>query len=89
MGTAGGRSDVTDRDRDVQRQAKALGDPTRHAIFRAVADAPGPVDVAALTGGMVAVGGLAALVLIAQGAGPAALDDVFRYGRALGHPQPL
>jgi len=48
-GTVGGRSDVPDRDRDVQRQAKALGDPTRHAIFRAVADAPGPVDVAALT----------------------------------------
>src|SRR5437588_8273981 len=48
-GTAGGRSDVPDRDRDVQRQAKALGDPTRHAIFRAVADAPGPVDVATLT----------------------------------------
>ena len=49
MGTGGSRSDVPDRDRDVQRQAKALGDPTRHAIFRAVADAPGPVDVAVLT----------------------------------------
>src|SRR5687767_2760718 len=32
-----------------QRQAKALGDPTRHAIFRAVADAAGPIDVATLT----------------------------------------
>jgi predicted ArsR family transcriptional regulator len=30
-------------------QARALGDPTRHAIFRAVVDAPGPVDVATLT----------------------------------------
>jgi predicted ArsR family transcriptional regulator len=46
---AGGRSDLPDRDRDVQRQAKALGDPTRHAIFRAVADAVGPIDVATLT----------------------------------------
>ncbi|MDQ1500165.1 MAG: hypothetical protein QOI86_3505, partial [Actinomycetota bacterium] len=46
---AGGRSDLPDRDRDVQRQAKALGDPTRHAIFRAVADAAGPIDVATLT----------------------------------------
>jgi predicted ArsR family transcriptional regulator len=33
----------------VQRQAKALGDPTRHAIFRAVADASGPMEVATLT----------------------------------------
>jgi predicted ArsR family transcriptional regulator len=32
-----------------QRQAKALGDPTRHAIFRAVADAADPLDVATLT----------------------------------------
>jgi predicted ArsR family transcriptional regulator len=46
---AGGGSELPDRDRDVQRQAKALGDPTRHAIFRAVADAAGPVDVATLT----------------------------------------
>ena len=46
---AGGRSDLPDRDRSVQRQAKALGDPTRHAIFRAVADAAGPIDVATLT----------------------------------------
>ncbi len=36
-------------DRTVTRQAKALGDPTRHAIFRAVADTPDPVDVATLT----------------------------------------
>jgi len=46
---AGGRNDPPDRDRSVQRQAKALGDPTRHAIFRAVVDAGGPVDVATLT----------------------------------------
>ena len=31
---AGGGRERPDRDRDVQRQAKALGDPTRHAIFR-------------------------------------------------------
>ncbi|MCA1843640.1 MAG: helix-turn-helix domain-containing protein [Actinobacteria bacterium] len=47
---ARGRSDRADWDRAVQRQAKALGDPTRHAIFRAVADADGPVDIATLTG---------------------------------------
>ena len=34
---------------DQQRQAKALGDPTRHAIFRYVADQHRPVDVAELT----------------------------------------
>ena len=33
----------------LQQQAKALGDPTRHAIFRMVAASPEPVDVAALT----------------------------------------
>lgn len=33
----------------LQRQARALGDPTRHAIFRAIAEAPGAIDVAALT----------------------------------------
>lgn len=33
----------------LQEQARALGDPTRHAIFRYVADADGPVDVAELT----------------------------------------
>jgi predicted ArsR family transcriptional regulator len=48
-GAAGGRSDLPERDRGVQRKAKALGDPTRHAIFRAVADAPSPIDVATLT----------------------------------------
>ena len=45
-GTSGDRPD---RERSAQRQAKALGDPTRHAIFRAVADAVDPVDVATLT----------------------------------------
>ena len=29
----------------LQQQARALGDPTRHEIFRYVADAPMPVDV--------------------------------------------
>ena len=33
----------------VQEQARALGDPTRHEIFRAVADAGQPVAVAELT----------------------------------------
>jgi predicted ArsR family transcriptional regulator len=33
----------------LQEQARALGDPTRHAIFRYLADAGGPVDVAELT----------------------------------------
>jgi len=37
-----------DHDR-VSRQAKALGDPTRHAIFRAVVENDGPVDIAGLT----------------------------------------
>lgn len=33
----------------VQEQARALGDPTRHAIFRYIAAASGPVTVADLT----------------------------------------
>ena len=33
----------------LQEQARALGDPTRHDIFRYVADADVPVDVAELT----------------------------------------
>ena len=33
----------------MQRQARALGDPTRHAIFRFVANAETPVRVASLT----------------------------------------
>jgi predicted ArsR family transcriptional regulator len=33
----------------LQRQAQALGAPTRHAIFRRIAEAGGPVDVATLT----------------------------------------
>ena len=33
----------------LQEQARALGDPTRHAVFAYVADAPGPVGVAELT----------------------------------------
>lgn len=34
----------------LQQQARALGDPTRHAIFKYVADADGPVGIAELTG---------------------------------------
>jgi predicted ArsR family transcriptional regulator len=33
----------------LQEQARALGDPTRHGVFRYVADAGAPVDVAELT----------------------------------------
>lgn len=33
----------------LQEQARALGDPTRHTIFRYVVDSSGPVDVAELT----------------------------------------
>ena len=35
---------------ELQRQAKALGDPTRHRLFRYIADAQAPVTVAELTG---------------------------------------
>lgn len=35
--------------RTLQREARALGDPTRYAIFRHIADASAPVDVAELT----------------------------------------
>ncbi len=34
---------------DVQREARALGDPTRFRLFRYVADSPHPVGVAELT----------------------------------------
>ncbi len=33
----------------LQEQARALGDPTRHAVFRYLVDAGAPVDVAELT----------------------------------------
>lgn len=33
----------------LQRQARALGDPTRHGLFRYIADAAWPVEVAELT----------------------------------------
>jgi predicted ArsR family transcriptional regulator len=33
----------------LQRQARALGDPTRHEIYRYILDAPGPVGIAELT----------------------------------------
>jgi predicted ArsR family transcriptional regulator len=34
---------------ELQREARALGDPTRHRLFRYIADAPRPVGVAELT----------------------------------------
>jgi predicted ArsR family transcriptional regulator len=34
---------------ELQQQARALGDPTRHAVFRYIADAERSVDVAELT----------------------------------------
>ena len=34
---------------ELQVQAKALGDPTRHEIFRHISEAPKPADVAELT----------------------------------------
>ena len=33
----------------LQQQARALGDPTRHGVFRYIADADGPVDIAEMT----------------------------------------
>ena len=46
---AGRRGGQPERDTTASVQAKALGDPTRHAIFRAVTDAAAPLDVATLT----------------------------------------
>lgn len=34
---------------DLQQEARALGDPTRHRLFRYIADSPEPVSVAELT----------------------------------------
>ena len=34
---------------NLQVEARALGDPTRHGIFRYLVDAGGPIDVAELT----------------------------------------
>jgi predicted ArsR family transcriptional regulator len=36
-------------DADLQPQAKALGDPTRHRLFRYIVESPGPVGVNELT----------------------------------------
>lgn len=36
-------------DEELQLEARALGDPTRHRLFRCIADARGPVGVAELT----------------------------------------
>ena len=43
-------SDRDDLDASVQRAARALGDPTRHRIFRLIADAPSPLVVDELAG---------------------------------------
>jgi predicted ArsR family transcriptional regulator len=48
MGTA--QASTSDRRRLRFRSRRALSDPTRHDIFRCVADADEPVDVAELTG---------------------------------------
>ena len=42
-------NEMVDRKRDLQSPARALGDPTRHQLFRYIADADRPVDVAELT----------------------------------------
>lgn len=39
-------------DESLQQEARALGDPSRHRIFRFIADARGPVGVAELTAHM-------------------------------------
>ncbi|MGH9087458.1 MAG: helix-turn-helix transcriptional regulator [Acidimicrobiales bacterium] len=41
--------DETMVDEELQLEARALGDPTRHRLFRYVAEAPAPVGVAELT----------------------------------------
>lgn len=38
-----------EKDEELQLEARALGDPTRHRLFRHVAEASGPVGVAELT----------------------------------------
>lgn len=40
---------MTGRSSTLQAQARALGDPTRHGIFRHLVDAARPVDIAELT----------------------------------------
>jgi predicted ArsR family transcriptional regulator len=40
---------VTTTSPNLQQEARALGDPTRHAIFKHIAEAARPVDVAELT----------------------------------------
>lgn len=40
---------LTETEANLQRQARALGDPTRHGIFRHIAGAAAPVTVAELT----------------------------------------
>ncbi len=45
----GAVSTATTESADLQPQARALGDPTRHTIFRFIVDAARPVDVAELT----------------------------------------
>lgn len=50
-GIQAGMGSVSDADphRLLQRQARALGDPTRYRIFRYVAEAGHPVSVAEIT----------------------------------------
>lgn len=45
----GGRETETAAHESLQREARALGDPSRHRIFRFIADADEPVGVAELT----------------------------------------
>lgn len=49
MGTERGTVAEQDPHRVLQRQARALGDPTRYRIFRYVAEAGAPQGVAAIT----------------------------------------
>ena len=39
---------MADRTTTLQTEARALGDPTRHGIFRHLVDAARPVDIAEL-----------------------------------------
>lgn len=62
----------------VRRSAAGLGRPkTARGL-----------DLAAMAGGFAAVWGIATLVLFLRGAGPAAFDDIVRYGGALATDTP-
>lgn len=49
MPRSSARAPSESSDHELQRQARALGDPTRHLIFRYVADSPTAVGVAEIT----------------------------------------